>query len=338
MKQQWQMKRLLVFLTTLVIAIISGGCKNTNFSHEVSTEAKPWKHETFDNRPEKVQFAIFSDLTGGERAHVFEVAVEQLNLLRPELIVNVGDLMEGGTNDKVELNRQWDSFDGRAAKAQAPIFYKGGNHDLTGEVLREVWADRHGPRYYHFVYRNVLFLILDAEDNTVERMREIEQARIKAVEIYKTKGPKAFAKTEYAKMPERTLGTVSKAQSDYFIKAIKNNPNVMWTFVFVHKPVWKMKGEQNFLAMEKSLLGRGYTVFNGHTHVYGYEERFGRDYINLATTGGEQYPKKGRSMDHLTWVTVDRSGVSIANLLMEGILDKTGKLPLNGSELNFEAE
>ena len=41
-------------------------------------------------------------------------------------------------------------------------------------------------------------------------------------------------------------------------------------------------------------------------------------------------------MDHLTLVTVDGSEVSIANILMEGILDKTGRIPLNGEELQFE--
>ena len=94
---------------------------------------------------------MFSDLTGGEREGVFEVAVAQLNLLRPELILNVGDLIEGGSDDLAELDRQWDWFDERAGKARAPIFYVGGNHDLTGQVLRDVWEERLGARYYHFV-------------------------------------------------------------------------------------------------------------------------------------------------------------------------------------------
>lgn len=38
----------------------------------------------------------------------------------------------------------------------------------------------------------------------------------------------------------------------------------------------------------------------------------------------------GRSMDHVTLVTVGEDGVDIANLLMSGILDKTGHVPLDG--------
>jgi hypothetical protein len=41
-------------------------------------------------------------------------------------------------------------------------------------------------------------------------------------------------------------------------------------------------------------------------------------------------------MDHVTLVTVDDAGVDISNLLLSGILDKTGKIPLNGEELCFE--
>ncbi len=41
-------------------------------------------------------------------------------------------------------------------------------------------------------------------------------------------------------------------------------------------------------------------------------------------------------MDHVTLVTVDDTGVDIANLLLSGILDKTGKIPLNGESLCFE--
>ena len=67
-----------------------------------------------------------------------------------------------------------------------------------------------------------------------------------------------------------------------------------------------------------------------------YVERNGRDYIQLATTGGEQFPEYGRSMDHVTLVTVSDDGVDVANLLMEGILDKTGHVPLGGDEVCFE--
>jgi len=329
------------FVTLSIIAISIVGCSTASdepgFKHVVTGDLRPWTHDQFDADEDKFTFAVFSDLTGGEREHVFEIAIAQLSLLRPELIINVGDLIDGGTEDLDEIDQQWDSFDERAERATAPVFYVGGNHDLTGSVLQGVWDERLGRRYYHFIYKNVLFLVLDTEDNTPERTQEIFEIRNAGLAVYASEGEEAFAETEYAKLPERGSGNLTVKQSAYFVKAIADNPDVYWTFLFMHKASWLRAEETNFALIEESLADRPYTVFNGHGHVYEYLERLGRDYISLATTGGEQFPKFPLSMDHVTLVTVDNKGVNIANLLMSGILDKTGHIPLDGDDVCFEA-
>jgi len=127
------------FLVLSALVWVVQGCSslpipssNPVFRHDVPGEVLPWTNENFDSVDDKFTFAVFSDLTGDEREHVFEIAVAQLALLRPELIINVGDLIEGGTKDLGEIDGQWNSFDDRAERATAPIFYVGGNHDLTG--------------------------------------------------------------------------------------------------------------------------------------------------------------------------------------------------------------
>lgn len=306
------------------------------FRHKMTGEVLPWTHDRFDAAEDKFTFAVFSDLTGGERKRVFEIAVAQLAMLRPEFIINVGDLIEGGTDGVGDVNQQWDSFDERADRAVAPLFYVGGNHDLTGELLRGVWDARYGHRYYHFVYKNVLFLVLDTEDNTVERMREIMELRNQALEIARVDGPAAAEQTEYFSLPEQTAGNIGAEQSKYFLDAIAEHPDVRWTFLFMHKAPWVREDMQTFAAIEAALADRHYTVFNGHVHAYEHIKRLGRDYIRLATTGGTQFPERGRSVDHVTLVTVSESGIDIANLLMAGILDKTGQIPLGGDDVCFE--
>ncbi|MFY0628196.1 MAG: metallophosphoesterase [Reichenbachiella sp.] len=325
--------RLVAFLC-FTLLIISCQKKQDSFQHDLGTTAKPWTHAQFDNSEEKFTFAIFSDLTGGERPGVFNVAVAQLNLLRPEMIINVGDLIEGGAGDSL-LNAQWDAFDQKAQKAKAPVFYVGGNHDLGSEEMWQVWDERLGQRYYHFVYKNVLFLVLNTEDNTPERMEYIAKIRLEAIEIGKKEGWDKFSETEYAQLHEQSAGNIGTEQSEYFISAIEANPNVLHTFLFMHKAPWTNE-DKEFVAIEDALAKRPYTVFNGHVHAYEYEQRKGRDYIRLATTGGVQFPEKGRSADHITLVTVDKEGVDIANLLMTGILDKKGRIPQQGDTLCFE--
>lgn len=308
-----------------------------SLQHDIKTNAKPWTNEQFDADNNKFTFAVFSDLTGGEREHIFKVAIAQLALLRPELIMSVGDLIEGGTTDRDQLSKEWDSFDARANKASAPIFRVGGNHDLTHIVMREFWEQRFGARYYHFVYKNVLFLVLDSEDHEKERMQEIYVARKKAVAIALKEGWDAFGDTEYMAMPEQRSGTIGLEQSAYIQQVIADNLEVRWTFLFVHKAPWLSGDEGNFAAIEKALADRPYTVFHGHEHAYLHEERLGRDYIQLGTTGGVQNARKDLSIDHVTMVTVSETGVDIANLRMSGIFDKSGQIPLGGDSLCFAA-
>jgi len=312
----------------------SGGAE-PGFAHDIASETRPWNHGRFDADNDKFTFAVFSDLTGGEREGVFSVAAEQLRLLRPEFVIGVGDLIEGGSEDRGQLAREWESFDSRAARTVGPVFYVGGNHDLINPVQWDVWQARYGPRFYHFVYRNVLFLVLDTEDNPAKHQQEIHQKRLQALQRVAVEGWGIYAHTEYSQMQETHTGTIGAEQSEYFQNVIAGNPAVRWTFLFMHKPAWLKPGEQNFLAIEDALAGRPYTVFNGHNHDYIYRSRRGRDYIQLGTTGGVQLPGKQKAVDHLTLVTVSDSSVDIANLEMAGIFDKTGRVPLNGEEFCF---
>ncbi|MEE8544025.1 MAG: metallophosphoesterase family protein, partial [Gammaproteobacteria bacterium] len=141
------MARIVVLIALFAISTLGVAQTPVEFRHDVSDGFKPWAHEDFDAADDKFTFAVFSDLTGGERSGVFAIAVEQLSLLRPELIMNVGDLIQGGMAGRAELDAQWDSFDERASRARAPVFYVGGNHDLSGDLLQSVWDKRYGHRY-----------------------------------------------------------------------------------------------------------------------------------------------------------------------------------------------
>ncbi|MEM9057199.1 MAG: metallophosphoesterase family protein [Pseudomonadota bacterium] len=326
------------------LALVAGtsGCVSTAehlpaaaFDAPATGAATPWTHARFDDKPGKFTFAVHSDLTGGERDGVFAVAIAQLNLLRPEFIINVGDLIEGST-DEAEVDRQWDAYDARVRKARAPVFYVAGNHDRVGAMMQAVWDRRLGPGYYHFRYKDALFLVLDTEDNTPERTREIFEMREYALQFARSKEWDRFRETPYATMPENLAGNITDAQSRYMIDAINAHSDVRHTFLFTHKAPWLREDLSAFAAIEAALAGRPYTLFHGHEHSYRHERRNGGDYIRLATTGGVQLPDGGRSMDHVTLVTVDDDGVSIANVLLDGILDKTGNIPLDGDRLCFE--
>ena len=338
MRQPQRLAKILFLIPTALMLI--GGCgtpPEDPFRQAVSSDSKPWTHESFDVEDDRFMFAIFSDLYGGERERVFGVAMAQLELLRPELILNVGDLIDGGTEDRDRLAREWDEFDAKLDGLSAPVFYIGGNHDLTNPTMRAFWEERYGARYYHFIYRDVLFLMMDSEDFEDQRMQEVYEARALALRILAGDEPGIYEETDYYGMQERRTGAIRHEQAAYFREVISENPDVRWTFLLMHKPVWRNEEATEFQSIEAALGNRPYTVINGHFHSYSLTERNGRDYVHLATTSGGQNRNDDMAFDHVTLVTMTDEGPSIVNLRLGGILDKTGHVPLDGDDLCYQA-
>jgi hypothetical protein len=330
----------LLNLLILILALTLSSCKSNEsiepeFEHDVSNGPKPWTGENFELEEEDFTFAIISDLTGGERDGVFSIAVEQINRLEPAFVLSIGDLIDGGTEDLLKLKKQWDNFDARASKLDMPFFYLGGNHDLTNPIMRKFWKQRFGPRFYHFVYENVLFLMIDSEDFEEKRMKEIYHARAKALKVISGKIEGEYKDTEYYHMLERKTGAMSNSQFEYYKKVLDKYQNVKWTFVLMHKPMWTREDEKGLGRLESELGERPYTVINGHVHSFSHRIRNNNDYIILSTTGGAQKEGDQKAFDHITLVRMAKEKPIITHLKMNGILDETGSIPLGGDTISF---
>jgi len=300
--------------------------KSPVFEHDILDGPKPWTSESFELEEEDFTFAIIADLTGGERPNIYSTAVKQLNRLDPTFVLSVGDLIEGGTEDTAQMEKEWDSFDARTAGLNMPFFHLGGNHDLTNPLMSKFWEERFGPRYYHFKYENILFLMMDSEDYEEERRWEVNEARKEAIKIIRGEIEGKFEDSKYANMQESKVGGISKAQFEYFKKVLAENSDVRWTFILMHKPLWKREDEQGLGPLEDLLKGRKYTEINGHEHSYSYRKRNERDYLTLATTGGYQATGDTMAFDHVTLVRMADEPI-ITPLKMSGILDETGQVP-----------
>lgn len=322
------------FLSIFMFSSCNQNVKTTpEFIHDIESGPKPWTNETFELEEKDFTFAIISDLNGGERDGVFSTAVAQLNQLDPTFVLSVGDLIDGGTEDSLQLAKEWNSFDQRANKLNMPFFYLGGNHDLTNPKMREFWKNRFGPRYYHFVYEDVLFLMMDSEDYEEKRMIEIYEARAKAIKIIDGELEGNYEDTEYYSMPERRIGGMSNAQYDYFKNVLEKNPEVKWTFVLMHKPLWMREDEKGLGKLEDLLTQRPYTVINGHFHSFSHRIRNNRNYTILGTTGGSQNKKDSMAFDHVTLIRMEKEPV-VTHLKMEGILNEKGEIPVSTKNLH----
>lgn len=253
-----------------------------------SEERNPWTNLRLNNDSETFRFAVVSDRTGGHRAQVFSQAVERLNLMQPEFVLSVGDLIEGYNKDKDKVAQQWREFQGYVSQLQMPFFYVPGNHDVSNPEQERLWQEKFGRRYYHFVYKNVLFLLLCADD------------------------------------PSSKLGQIGEEQIAWVKKTLEAYKAVRWTIVALHRPMWTQPelDKNGWLDVEKALEGRPYTVFAGHIHVYRKFVRQGMNYYQLATTGGASRMRGVRygEFDHFVWVTMKKDGPPLlANVMLDGV-------------------
>lgn len=252
-----------------------------------SQQPLPYTNLHFNDDTGKVQFAIISDLWGGNRPGIFEDAIDKLNLLQPQFVISVGDLIDGKTHDAAIIDKQWKEFTGKVNSLSMPFFYVPGNHDIGNADMENEWKKRFGQPYYHFVYKNVLFLIVDTQDKGVSGIKE--------------------------------------DQIKYFQKAIDDNPNVRWTFLFMHRPVWQGENqkEEGYEKIEAALKGHNYTLFSGHHHTYRYVVKNGQKHFVLGTTGGgiELRGEKFGEYDHVTLVTVNKKEPpTVINLKLSGLI------------------
>ncbi len=265
---------------------------------EAEGDAKPWTSLAANDDAEDFHFVIVGDRTGGARHGVFESAVDKVNLLEPAFVLSVGDLIEGGTENQAQLDAEWDEFERFAAGFEAPFFYAAGNHDMSNAVMSATWRTRFGPSYYRFVYKDVLFLVLNSE--------LFGMVRDPATPV-----PGPWTQAEQLAFVERTL---------------REFPNPRWTIVLVHQPLWDYAhGRRGDWPKVEAMLGeRDYTVFAGHSHRYVKSVRQNRRFITLATTGGGSSLRGLRygEFDHVAWVTMTAQGPRVANLLLEGIHDE----------------
>ena len=249
-----------------------------------STPKPVLNNGNFNNDPDDFQFVIVSDRTGGMQPGIFASAMGKVNLMQPEFVISVGDLIDGYTRDPKVWERQWAEFNGLVRELEMPFYYVPGNHDISNEEMQQDWNERLGPSYYYFIYKNVLFICLNTED--------------------------------------RIGGGITNRQVKYVENVLEANRNVRWTLLFMHRPLWSYGNMGGYEGIEKALAGRDYTLFSGHHHHYRIKRQNGARHFILGTTGGGSYlrgPEVGE-FHHITWVTMKDDGPRVAHLQLSGIL------------------
>jgi len=328
-------------LTAVALAILLGCAQTTQYTNddvsafyydvETFPDAKPWSSENFQNKPENFQFAIIGDRTGGANAlGTFDLAMDQINLLQPEFVINVGDLIEGYPIDEDDLNSMWEEADSMISKLQMPFFYTIGNHDVSDSVMKEAWLKRRGVDYYYFVYNDVLFMVLNTEDDSrPEPPPEIMEG-LKVYNKLQVEDPEAAKEMLKQFMTDDAVIAAlaqpvefKETQLNWIKKTLAENDEVRWTFLFMHEPCWENPAE-SFKEIQAMLKGRDHTFFAGHLHYYDYDKIDGYEHITMGPAGSSFHHDGPGNVDHIMWVTMTDNGPQMGNIALKGLFNRQG--------------
>lgn len=326
---------ILLFALTAGCSVQDKASEASPFSYETErlAGAKPWTEKTFQNNPGEFQFVIIGDRTGGASAlKTFQLAMAQVNLLQPEFVINVGDLIEGYSDQAAELNTEWNEADSWLSVLDMPFFKTPGNHDIANETAREVWLDRYGATYYYFVYKNVLFMVLDTEYNRPAPPPDMKE-KIELYNRLQIEDPAAaqavlaeFMSDESVVAGLSTPVEFNEEQLAWFRQTLADHPDVRWTFLFMHEPCWE-KPSDTFRQIQATLKGRKHTIIAGHLHYYDYDNIDGYEYITMGPAGASFHHEGPGNVDHIMWVTMTEEGPQMGNVALKGIFDRKGLDP-----------
>jgi hypothetical protein len=276
------------------------------------TTDQPGRELPLPDEEDMFTFVVFGDRTGGpaEGISILADAVTDTNLFEPDLVMTVGDLVNG-YNTTEPWMAQMREFRGVMDELLCPWFPVAGNHDVywrgAGRPPQEHedhYAEHFGPLWYAFDHKDCRFIVLYTD------------------EANPTTGERNFSKPASQKM--------SPAQLSWLESTLEEAKDMKHVFVFLHHPRW-LRGNygDDWSRVHTALANAGNVraCFAGHIHYMRYDGvKDGIEYVTLATIGGSQsgaVPEAGY-LHQFHVVTVRQDGIALASVPVGETMDVRG--------------
>lgn len=281
-------------LTGCFLIAAMAGCAESRGHHKNREHlAGGGPHAVLSAEP-AFQFVVIGDTRTGN--DIFEKNIEEINLLDPDLVIDIGDLIQGYVrgDDPAErttrIETMWNDFDQRINKSAVPFIMVMGNHDIWDPLSRKIYEQRYGRTYFSFDHKGAHFIVLDSETfglgkdgKPINRINDNQLAWL-----------------------EHDLASHKKAKA---------------TFVFLHKPFWQNAhvaggAGEHWQDEVHPLLAEYHVsaVFAGHVHKYTkFPSLDGVAYYITGGGGAEigEQPAEG-DFHHYALVTVRGHASSVA--------------------------
>lgn len=232
-----------------------------------------------------VRFAIISDRAGGHVPGIHGQIATEIERLRPDFVMTVGDMIEGYVDDSARIVSEWVEYDSIIDPISSEIHWVPGNHDIWSDMSEELYRRFVGEPYYSFDHGGIHIVVLDV--------------------------------SRYESSSE-----ISGEQLEWLIQDLENSRDASYTMIFHHKPLWEQtvadgKPDTLHTIFQKYDVD---AVFCGHYHDYFSSEYDGIMYTCIGSSGGVTTPAPCGLEYQFAWVTVDNSGIHVAPIMMGAVL------------------
>lgn len=190
------------------------------------------------------------------QTRVFKQILAESNLIRPDAVLDVGDLVFGYFGRAREIEREYQDLSDVVSTLKVPFYPVSGNHDIVGENGEAFWQKYMGKLYYSFDIDKCHFIVLDTDIGGFDS------------------------------------GTLGPEQMKWLEADLAANTGAKYTFVFMHKPLYddattdgtSWATIEEVRHVEDMFVKYGVDiVFMGHYHIY---RKFARREIQYYITGG----------------------------------------------------
>ncbi len=243
---------------------------------------KPCKHSL---KVFPMRFAVIGDRTGGHVPGIYGAIVKEIERLKPDFVVSVGDMIEGYTEDENVIREQYEEYKKLLEPLSMPIYLVPGNHDIWADSAVDLYREYIGEPDYSFDVRGVHFIVLDT--GRYEKPEELRDDQIQWVK-----------------------------------KDLQDNKDAYYTVAILHKPYWIetiARGKPDIL--HDIFVANGVdAVFTGHYHEYFAGEFDGIKYTSVGSSGGGTEADPTGLMYHFVWATFDGQELSLAPIKKDAVL------------------
>ncbi|MCK5064636.1 MAG: metallophosphoesterase, partial [Candidatus Fermentibacteraceae bacterium] len=246
-----------------------------------------------------VRIAVFGDRTGSPDDVEFEIAINAIVEMSPDIVLSVGDFVEG--NGDVETAREdWDNILPILERLtlRFPFVYTPGNNDIWNDQTENYWREYTSTEPYRTeeIY-GITFVVWDTSRDDHLSMDDLDTIKSLMEEI---------------------------------------NTDNPWILV-THKPFWFMSYEDSAVVSDfKKLMTESgpLAVVGGHIHRFAADRDDGVLYISAGPSGSaiwEPDPEHGR-FTQFGWMTIWPDSAAYAVVDARGIYSETIN---TGEEMNL---